>query len=283
MRWSLAVVLCLLASPTAWANNPQEGQEPGPAQEPEAAQPALVQKAERIYIETFDGDDTAVMLNGVVDYGFKEGWFARVEGQAFRLSNEEARNAVRHYSTPTVSYPGSGEIARTDGATIEVDVRVSAQGRSGAGLIAGFDSRRSDYLLFAVGPAKQVYVISRRTQGRAKMLIATTSDAVRQGETNRLRVAREGAGLVFEVNGTRIVKIDREEIPGHGIGIGAFGQGDFSFDNVRISDNGPLPTGAAAVRNDKSCVISDGSGIRLLPSHICHPQQIPRPAEIEPE
>jgi hypothetical protein len=189
----------------------------------------------RTYVETFDGPDPSVMLNGVVDYGADGDWAVRIDDGALELSNTEEGDAVRYYTTPTVSYPGSGRISRTDGATIEVDVRVDAGSRAGAGLIGGFDHQKKDYILFAVGPAQQVYVLGR-TNGKAKILVATHHDAVRTAQTNRLKISREGGGLRFEVNDSHVLTIDREDVPGPGIGLGAFGRGSFSFDNVNISD-----------------------------------------------
>lgn len=195
-------------------------------------------QAARTYVETFDGPDPSVMLNGVVDYGADGGWAVRIDDGALELLNTTEGDAVRYYTTPTVSYPGSMRISRTDGATIEVDVRVDADFRAGAGLIGGFDHQKKDYLLFAVGPAQQAYVLAR-TNGKARILVATHHDAVRTAQTNRLKISREGGGLRFDVNDSHVLTIDRADVPGGGIGLGAFGRGSFSFDNVNISD--PIP------------------------------------------
>lgn len=191
--------------------------------------------SERRYVETFDGPDKAIMLNGTVDYGVDGAWSARIDDGALELENTDAGSAVRYYTTPTVSYPGSGAVSQTDGASIEVDVRVDAQDRSGAGLLGGFDPRRKDYHLFAIGPNQQIYVMFREN-GKARLLVAATNDAVKSGQTNRLRLSSQDDGLAFEVNGVRVITIAPSDLVGRGIGIGAFGRGTFSFDNVHIID-----------------------------------------------
>ncbi|HET6492951.1 MAG TPA: hypothetical protein VFG44_08255 [Burkholderiales bacterium] len=173
------------------------------------------------------------MLNGVVDYGADGDWSVRINDGALELSNSEAEHALRYYTVPTVSYPGSGSVSDTDGAIVEVEVRVEAHGRAGAGIVAGFDRSKKDYLLFATGAGQQVYVV-RRTHGKARMLTATTNDAVKEGEMNRLRVSRTDGGLALDINGARVMMVSSSDVPGRGIGIGAFGTGTFSFDEVLI-------------------------------------------------
>lgn len=213
----LATPLLLLAAATTWA-------------EPSG----------RVYVETFDGSDPAIMLNGVVDYGIKAPWVARIANEALELSNTDADNALRYYTLPTVSYRGTGTVSRTDGASIEVDVHVEAvdKARSGAGLVGGFDHRRKDYVLFAIGPAKQVYVVQRRN-GKARMLATAEHDGIKEGG-NRLRISSVDDGLGFDINGVRVMTVEHAELPGKGIGIGAFGRGTFRFDTVRIEAAEPL-------------------------------------------
>lgn len=215
--------------------------------------------SERRYVETFDGPDKAIMLNGTIDYGVDGAWSARIDDGALELENTDAGSAVRYYTTPTVSYPGSGAVSQTDGASIEVDVRVDAQDRSGAGLVGGFDRRRKDYHLFAIGPNQQVYVMFREN-GKARLLVAATNNAVRSGQTNRLRLSGQEEGLAFEVNGVRVITIAQEDMAGKGIGIGAFGRGTYSFDNVHIIDSGVGTKPAPQAKQDgPKAVIPDAA------------------------
>lgn len=187
----------------------------------------------RIYTETFDGPDDAIMLNGVVDYGVDGAWSAHIADHSLELTNAADKHAVRYYTTPTLTYPGSKMISRTDGATIEVDVRVDAVERSGAGIVGGFDRHKKDYHLFAVGGDQQVYVM-HRVGGKARLLMAAKNPAVKIGGINRLKVSGENGDLAFEVNGALVMVIKSAELAGSGIGIGAFGRGTFAFDTVNI-------------------------------------------------
>lgn len=211
------------------------------------AQPAVAADGTS-YVETFDGSDKAIMLNGVIEYGADGAWSVQVQNGNLQLYNADEGSAVRYYTVPTLSYPGSQTIARTDNATVKVSLRVRGEGRSGAGIIAGFDARTKDYLLFAVGSTNQVYVI-QRMRGKAKVLSAQSSDAVLADSFNTVEVRSTPEGLEFRVNGTLVVTVATSEIPGDGIGIGAFGRGSYDFDTVTIappSQPKPLPEPARA-------------------------------------
>jgi len=54
-----------------------------------------------------------------------------------------------------------------------------------------------------------------------------------------------GSTLVFEVNGREVARMPGDDTPGHLVGIGAFGRGTFTFEEVRIAppgvDTSPKP------------------------------------------
>jgi hypothetical protein len=125
----------------------------------------------------------------------------------------------------------------TTDATVEVAVRATGDERSGAGILARYDPATRTYILFAVGPLGGYYVVLRGRKS-AQIVAAGISDAIRVGEVNELRVRTVGETLIFDVNGTPVVRFPGGDAPGRLVGIGAFGRGAFRLEEVRISPPG---------------------------------------------
>ena len=177
------------------------------------------------------------MLNGVLSFGSSGPWSTRVTNGALEIENRTADNAVRYYRIERVIYPGSQGPAATEDATIEATLRMTGEERGGAGVIARYDAKTRDYLMFAVGPKGTFHNLLRKGP-KATFVAAGLNDAIKVGESNRLLVKTLGSTLVFEVNGREVTRMQGDETPGKLVGIGAFGRGTFNFEQVRIAPPG---------------------------------------------
>lgn len=196
------------------------------------------------YVEAFDGPLPSVMLNGSLTLGTSGAWSTKVADGALVLSNSEAANAIRYIAVENVVFPGTSTPTSTNNDTIELSVRASAEERAGAGVVADFDPRTSNYVLFAVG-SHGAYFACRKEQNRVKIIAAGTSQAIKTNAMNKVAVSTKDRALVFSVNGSEILKVSElePEWPNRRpvaarprlVGIGAFGRGTFWFDEVRIS------------------------------------------------
>jgi hypothetical protein len=104
-------------------------------------------------------------------------------------------------------------------------------------VIARYDPKTRDYLMFAVGPKGTFHALLRKGP-KAKFVAAGLNEAIKAGESNRLLVKTLGSTLVFEVNGREVTRLPGDETPGKLVGIGAFGRGTFNFEQVRIASPG---------------------------------------------
>lgn len=200
----------------------------------------------QVYVESFDGARPSIMLNGVLQFGSNGPWSTRIANGALEMENRTADDALRYYKVERVIYPGSSTPVATEDATIETTVGVSGEERSGAGILARYDAKTQDYLLFAIGPLATFHVIQRKA-GKARYVAAGASAAIQLGVPNRLLVKTLGSTVVFDVNGHEVVRMPGDETPGRLVGIGAFGRGTFTFHEVRIAPPG-VDTSAAHSR-----------------------------------
>jgi hypothetical protein len=198
---------------------------------------AQVVAQSQIYVESFDGPLTTVMLNGAIRFGASGPWSTRVANGALELENRTVDNSMRIIKIERVIHPGSLMPMVTDDATIEATLRVSGEERSGAGVVARYESKTNDYYVFAVGPLGTFHVIQHKS-GKARQLTTGTNEAIRAGGTNRVLVRIVGRVAVFEVNGREIVRMPGDDMPGGFVGVSAFGRGTFAFDEVRLAPPG---------------------------------------------
>jgi hypothetical protein len=216
------------------------------------------------YVETFDGSVPAVMLNGALTTGVDGIWTTSVDGGSLTLSNSSTDAAVHYISMQNVVYPGSLQPMATTGASIEVKVLVRGTAKAGAGVIARFDPRTKNYMLFTIGGSDSTYYVLARESGGAKKIAAGVNPAIRQGEVNTVSLTNIEGALSFSVNGTELARIPAattgEVIPrpptrvtppdSDMVGVGAFGQGTFQFDEVRVIP-GPNVVGPALPAGDR--------------------------------
>ena len=215
------------------------------------------------YVESFDGPVPAVMLNGALTLGLDGVWTTSVGNGSLQLVNNSADAAVRYFSVQNLIYPGSLQPMATTGASIQADIRVHGTARAGAGVIARFDPRSKNYMMFTIGGSDSTYYVLAREAGGAKRIAAGVNPVIRQNEVNTVSVINTDGALSFSVNGTELIRIPavtsgeiisrpptRVPTPeGEMVGVGAFGQGTFQFDEVRITPGAAdmgvaLPTGS---------------------------------------
>jgi hypothetical protein len=150
-------------------------------------------------------------------------WTARVEGDAFVLSNSTEPGAV-HYVT--ASYMRSEEGKRAFG--VDVEIREDT-GKSHAGLIYAYQKEPLSYFIYVV-EANRTVALYRRTADGIERLFSVGGDQVGEG-SNRLGIIEHGDRIDLQLNGNTISTYGNAAVGrGYG-GIVAWGTGTFAFKN----------------------------------------------------
>jgi hypothetical protein len=158
-------------------------------------------------------------------------WTAKMEGDAFVLSNSTEPNAV-HYVT--ASYTRSEEGKRSFG--VDVEIREDT-GKSHAGLIYGYQKEPISYFVYVV-EANRTVALYFRSAGGIERLFSVGGDQVAEG-SNRLGIIEKGDRIELQLNGNTISTYGNAAVGrGYG-GIVAWGTGIFAFKNYEQAAPAP--------------------------------------------
>lgn len=163
-------------------------------------------------------------------------WTGTESGRAFTLSNETDATALRYYY---VQPAGAMDV------TVGVDVLVGpgADPQAFGGIIFGFKPETRYYHLFALGPDGTVLVFDRDADG-LRLMMSSTSDAVKPGGWNRLQIVETGDRVSFSVNGAGVGSIESDRLGEGGFGIAVAGLAQVSFaDFTAETSAGPISAG----------------------------------------
>lgn len=186
------------------------------------AQPGLLLR------ETFDAEARTPqqMLGGVLTIGQDDAWTGEVGNGAYTLTNGSRAGSIRTFYMSRINdvLPGP----------IEADVRVESEDpQAGAGVLAAHDPASLSYVLLLVG-GEGNYAVVVSEQRSARVALSGTSSRIRRGQANLVRTERGPEGVSLFINGARLGSFGNPAMTGTGVGIGAFGRGRFSFEEVRI-------------------------------------------------
>jgi hypothetical protein len=186
------------------------------------------------YVETFDGEAPATMLNGTIEVGPSKSWATDIANGKLIFTNPKGADAVRYVSVPWIMFPNELVPERTDDMNISAVVTAEGQNRSGAGIMAGNARRNGDYLIFSVGE-NNLYRILQKARGKVTILVVGSNPAIKPRQPNLLELDRVKDRFSFKVNGETVVEVPYQKLESAPVGIAAFGIGRFEFDEVRIT------------------------------------------------
>ncbi len=194
-----------------------------------------------VLVETFDGDDTTLMLGGQIDFqSAKPPWAVYVADEKFVMENRQDARSLQFNDVAWVKFPGSDSLESTQDMVISAVVDGEFSGKSGVGILVG-SGKSGKYVAFTVDDKGRYHVLQK--DGRQLRLVhADRHDAIRVGAPNKLTFQVRGAHVVFFANGTKVVQTlfskrtstNSSQGARAGIGLAAFGTGRFEFDEVEI-------------------------------------------------
>lgn len=187
-----------------------------------------------VYVETFDGNAPATMLNGAIEVGPSKNWATDVANGKLVFTNPKGADAVRYISVPWIIFPNELVPERTDDMNISAVVTAEGQERSGAGIMAGNSRRNGDYLIFSVGE-NNLYRVLQKARGKVTILVVGSNPAIKPRQPNLLELRRVKDRFSFKVNGETVVEVPYQKLESAPVGIAAFGIGRFEFGEVRIT------------------------------------------------
>lgn len=196
--------------------------------------PAQGASEKQAYVETFDGDAPATMLNGTIEVGPSKNWATDIANGRLVFTNPKGADAVRYVSVPWIMFPNELVPDRTDDMNISAIVTAEGQDRSGVGVMAGNARRNGDYLIFSVGE-NNLYRVLQKVGGKVTILVVGSNPAIKSRQPNLLELQRVKDRFSFKVNGETVVEVPYQKLESAPVGIAAFGIGRFEFDEVKIS------------------------------------------------
>jgi hypothetical protein len=183
----------------------------------------LASRAENV-IETFDG---ASALDGILKPGQDGPWDLAIANGMAQLENTTDANAIKFYRVDRLR----GGVT-PEGAAVAVDVAGAFPGRaSAAGILYRHDAETRSYLAFVTG-ARRWTLYQRGPEGMRPRLSGELPPG--KGDVRRLRIQPDGENLALEIDGQTVGKVRIAGMPGVGVGIVAFSEGRFEFDNLAI-------------------------------------------------
>lgn len=193
--------------------------------------------------ETFDAGDPSLMLGGQIDLDTDVApWRVDITAGKLVMENRLNPQSLHYRDIAWVQYPDSDTLTSTEDAVISTVVEAENSGRGGAGILVG-SGKAGTYLMLSVDGQGHYHVL-RKDGSTLRPLRSARHVAIVAGAPNKLTFEQRGTNTVFIVNGAEIIKIPNAEGPGlpgrpragaSGIGLAAFGIGEFSFDDVVIT------------------------------------------------
>ncbi|WP_417675988.1 hypothetical protein [Roseibium sp.] len=187
--------------------------------------------------ETFDGDDPDLILAGPVDLAVKEAleWDFSVSDGRFVLENRSAPKSAFYKDIEWVRYDGSDNLVSTNLANISVTVTSDDRGRGGAGVFVG-SGQRGRYWMFCIDGNGHYFVLNKSGR-KVKTAFSGSHAAIHPDKANRVALERQEDKIVFLANDVEIIQVPMKNWKGKldGVGLGAFGKGSYTFDDLKIS------------------------------------------------
>lgn len=192
-------------------------------------------------METFDGNDQSLMLGGQLNFHeAKSDWLVYITNGKLVMENRLAPQSLHYNDITWVKYSESEVLTTTENAFISVTVEGRNDGIGGAGILVG-SGKKGFYLMFAVDGGGR-YHIFKKAGRKLNPVHSAKHAAILVGSPNQLSFELRGAQIAFIVNGTEIIQVpnmkkasnSRQTTKLSGIGLAAFGTGNYTFDNVEI-------------------------------------------------
>lgn len=194
--------------------------------------------SEHKYREDFSGADPDTMLGGAVDFTSDDKeWFVSVVNGKLLMENRRHPQSLHYNDIAWVRYPGAESLSSTKASRIKATIDARNKGRGGAGILIG-SGIRGHYWLFAVDRKGRYFVI-KKSGRKSRIVYSETSNKINSNRSNELTYELQNKVIKFIANGREIVKVplEKNDRKVSGIGLGAFGIGVYSFDNVEIFES----------------------------------------------
>ncbi len=199
--------------------------------------------APEVIKESFDGSDPSLMLGGQIDLLSESApWIVYVADGKLVMANRQNPQSLHYNDIGWVKFPESNILESTENLVISATVVPNNTGTGGAGILVG-SGKNGVYVMFAVDQQGRFHILKKDGR-KLRALHSALHPAVLIGQPNQLSFDYKGAHVAFNANGTELIQIPyagpranaRQKSGQPGIGLAAFGIGEFFFESVEISN-----------------------------------------------
>ena len=196
----------------------------------------------RVITESFDGDDSSLLLGGQIDLGSDSApWLIYLADGKLVMENRTNPQSLHYDDISWVRFPGSEVLVPTDNLVISAVVDGKSEGRGGAGILVGSGTAGA-YLMFSVDGQGRYHLFQKNGR-KLRAVHSAKHPAINIGTPNRVSFQARGAHVAFLVNETEVLQFpysakmtnSRQMNGKSGIGLSAFGIGSFYFDDIEIT------------------------------------------------
>jgi len=164
-------------------------------------------------------------IKPVLELGQFGPWNQQNDGRFFVMKNETQQNAIKFY---TMSYDKS-EIGKR---RIHVDVEFRKSGKAThGGIIFGYTKETKSYYLFTLSKEGRITLMQKSAKG-SKIIFKGDGKNIKEGR-NTLSYVERGKHVHLAVNGESGLGSDTFDLGDGGVGIAAWGTGEFAFTKFR--------------------------------------------------
>lgn len=220
-------------------------------------------------------------IKSVLKLGQDGAWDQENDGRFYVMKNDSKKDAIKYY------YLDSKE-SQIGSRRIHVDIEFRKSGAvTHGGIIFGFNKETKTYYLFTLSPEGNITLMQKSLEG-AKILFKGEGKDIKEGR-NTLSYVERGKHIHLAVNGKSGVGSDTFDLGDGGVGIAAWGTGEFAFTKFRkyaaIPKNSDLssllrPDGKSTYDAKSECALPEfGESI----SDMTVAGQIPRILDLPPQ
>jgi len=193
-------------------------------------------------------------ISPILELGPSGEWDQRDEGRFYVLDNNQTENAIKYYHF----FPQENKIGKR---RIHVDIEFrDPHETTHGGLIFGSTREAKAYYLFTLSPEGTITLMQRKPEG-SKILFKGQGKNIKPGR-NTLSYVERGGFVHLAVNGHSGIGSDTFDLGDHGVGIAAWGKGEFAFTKFRQFD-------AVVPHTDFSSVLRPNGQSRFSPKVEC--------------
>jgi len=203
-------------------------------------------------------------ISPILETGQSGVWDQRDEGRYYVLDNDQEENAIKFYHF----FPRDNEVGKR---RIHVDIEYrDPHETTHGGLIFGSSKETKTYYLFTLSPDGIITLLRRAPEG-SKILFKGKGKNVKQ-ERNTLSYVEKGDFVHLAVNGQSGLGSDTFDLGDRGVGIAAWGKGEFAFTRFRQFD-------AVLPHSDFSSLLRPNGQSRYSPKPECALPELGAPIE----